>query len=159
MDIALYDETGRVKQKHLSLVKKMVIAASKKLELGEDFEVSVTFVDNERIREINKEYRAIDRATDVISFAIEDENEDEMPVFFDEDSDFQVPRMLGDIFISIDRAEEQALDYNHSVERELGFLVVHGFLHLNGYDHQTKSEEKEMFALQEEILEGNNLER
>lgn len=79
-------------------------------------------------------------------------------IFFEEE-DFPIPRLLGDIFISLDRTKEQAKDYGHSFERELGFLVVHGFLHLNGYDHQTEAEEKEMFALQEKILKEHGLER
>ncbi|WP_394283234.1 rRNA maturation RNase YbeY [Frisingicoccus sp.] len=77
---------------------------------------------------------------------------------FEEMND-ELPRLLGDIFISIDRTEEQAIDYGHSFERELGFLTVHGFLHLNGYDHQTEEEERAMFSLQEKILEENGLER
>ena len=104
----------------------------------------------------------IDNYTDVISFALEDGDEKDFDVFFDSefaDMDIDMPRLLGDIFISVDKTEEQAKDYGHSFERELGFLTVHGFLHLNGYDHQTKEEEKVMFSLQEKILEENNLER
>src|SRR5699024_8199006 len=100
--------------------------------------------------------------TDVISFAIEDNDEEDFAVFFDSEfmeEEVQIPRLLGDLFISIDKAEDQAEAFGHSLERELGFLTVHGFLHLNGYDHQTEAEEKEMFSLQEEILEENGLER
>ena len=159
MDIAIYDETDRTNQKHMDLIEQVIISAAKELKLEDNFEVSITIVDNKRIHEINKEYRSIDRPTDVISFAIED-NDDEFEIFFDElDDDIALPRLLGDIFISMDKAEEQAEEFDHSIEREIGFLTVHGFLHLNGYDHQTEEEEKEMFALQDIILEENGLER
>lgn len=166
LDIALYDETERVEKQHLKLMEKLIISAAKKLELGDNFEVSITVVDNAKIHEINREYRSIDRPTDVISFAIEDNDDEDFDVFFEQhfsdESDlgeFAIPRLLGDIFISIDKVEEQAKEFGHSFEREMGFLVVHGFLHLNGYDHQTPEEEKEMFDLQEVILKENELER
>lgn len=160
VDIAIYDETDRTNQKHMDLIEQVIISAAKELKLEDNFEVSITIVDNNRIHEINKEYRSIDRPTDVISFAIED-NDDEFEIFFDDldDDDIPLPRLLGDIFISMDKAEEQAEEFDHSIEREIGFLTVHGFLHLNGYDHQTEEEEKEMFALQDIILEENGLER
>lgn len=161
LDIAIFDETKRMDTKHLTLIEEVIISAAKKLELEDNFEVSITIVDNARIHEINKEYRSIDRPTDVISFAIED-NDDEFEIIFDElldEGDIELPRLLGDIFFSIDKAEEQADEFGHSFEREIGFLTVHGFLHLNGYDHQTEAEEKEMFALQDIILEENGLER
>ena len=159
VDIAIYDETDRTNQKHMDLIEQVIISAAKELKLEDNFEVSITIVDNNRIHEINKEYRSIDRPTDVISFAIED-NDDEFEIFFDElDDDIALPRLLGDIFISMDKAEEQAEEFDHSIAREIGFLTVHGFLHLNGYDHQTEEEEKEMFALQDIILEENGLER
>ena len=107
-----------------------------------DASFSVIIVDNEKIHEINKTYRGIDRPTDVISFALE------------EDEDYEVKeRLLGDIYISIDKVYEQAKEYNHSVKRELFFLVTHGFLHLLGYDHMKKEDEEIMFPLQEKILE------
>lgn len=159
VDIAIYDETDRTNQKHMDLIEQVIISAAKELKLEDNFEVSITIVDNNRIHEINKEYRSIDRPTDVISFAIED-NDDEFEIFFDElDDAIVLPRLLGDIFISMDKAEEQAEEFDHSIEREIGFLTVHGFLHLNGYDHQTEEEEKEMFALQDIVLEENGLER
>ena len=162
MDIAIFDETNRAEEKHLSLIEQLIVSASKILELGDNFEMSVTIVDNNRIHEINKEYRKIDRPTDVISFAIEDNDEEDFEIFFDtldKEEDFEIPRLLGDIFISIDKAEEQAKEFGHSFDREIGFLAVHGFLHLNGYDHQTEEEEHEMFSLQDEILKENDLER
>ena len=110
---------------------------------------SVIIVDNEKIHKINKEYRNIDRETDVISFALEDDKT--MP----EDK----IRMLGDIYISIDKAKSQAKEYNHSLKRELCFLMTHGFLHLLGYDHMKKEDEQIMFPLQEKILEEYGVKR
>ncbi len=113
-----------------------------------DASFSVIIVDNKKIHEINKQYRGVDRPTDVISFALE------------EDEDYEVKeRLLGDIYISIDKVYEQAKEYNHSVKRELFFLVTHGFLHLLGYDHMKKDEEEEMFSLQEEILDSYGVKR
>ena len=102
-------------------------------------EISVTFTDNENIRELNREYRDIDRETDVLSFPMEDEGDDVV---------------LGDVVISLEKAKEQAEEYGHSLEREISFLCVHSCLHLLGYDHETGEEdEKEMFRRQEEILD------
>jgi len=162
LDIALYDETNRVQKQHLALIKALIIDAAKVLNLSDNYEVSITIVDNKKIKEINRDYRSIDKVTDVISFAIEDNDEEDFEIFFNsefEEEATKLPRLLGDIFISIDKAKEQAEAFGHTLEREIGFLAVHGFLHLNGYDHQTKSEEKEMFSLQEDILEANGLER
>lgn len=121
-------------------------------------EVTVTFVDNERIHELNREYRGIDRPTDVLSFAMNDEGEEEMEIFLEEGME-EMPNMLGDIIISIPKAQEQAEEYGHTFEREMGFLVVHGFLHLMGYDHETEEEEAEMFGKQEDILNRVRLTR
>ena len=110
---------------------------------------NVIIVDNETIHKINKEYRNIDRETDVISFALEDDKT--MP----EDK----IRMLGDIYISIDKAKQQAKEYSHSLKRELCFLMTHGFLHLLGYDHMNKKDEEIMFPLQEKILEEYGVSR
>lgn len=104
---------------------------------------SIIFVNLEEIHKLNKEYRGIDRPTDVISFALEDSD------------DFEVDglRVLGDIYICIDRMKEQAKEYGHSQMRELSFLTCHGLLHLLGYDHMEKEEEKIMFDKQDKILE------
>ena len=104
---------------------------------------SIIIVDNSYIHKLNKEYRGIDRVTDVISFALEDEKSMVIP---DE------IRLLGDIYISLDKAKEQAKEYGHSLERELCFLAVHGLYHLLGYDHETKEEAEVMFKKQEEVL-------
>ncbi len=101
-------------------------------------EMNIIFVSQEEIKKMNTEYRNKDYVTDVISFP---NNKKE----------------LGDIFICIDKAKEQALEYNHSVEREMGFLATHGYLHLLGYDHETKEDEEVMFKLQDEILNKANL--
>ena len=120
----------------------------KKLEL-EKCEFNIIIVDNERIHEINKEYRNVDRETDVISFAMED-NMDIKYIDF---------RLLGDIYISIDKCYSQAQEYGHSRIREICFLATHGILHLLGYDHMEEQEEKEMFKLQEELLDGYDIKR
>mgnify|MGYP004533290827 FL=1 len=110
---------------------------------------NIIFVDNERIHEINKEYRKVDRVTDVISFALED----------NPDIVYEDFRLLGDIYIAIDVAYDQAIEYNHSREREICFLATHGVLHLLGYDHMTEGEEKEMFGIQEELLKEYGINR
>jgi probable rRNA maturation factor len=126
---------------------------------GVSGEVVVTLVDNERIHQLNREYRGVDRPTDVLSFAMNESGEGEMDIYMDEDDFETYPNMLGDIVISLPKAQEQAAEYGHSLERELGFLAVHGFLHLLGYDHGTEEEEKEMFSRQEEILQKIGLTR
>ncbi|MFC5450240.1 rRNA maturation RNase YbeY [Paenibacillus aestuarii] len=136
------------------------------LEGVEAGEVALTFVDDEAIHELNKQYRDIDKPTDVLSFAMSEFGEDEIEIHYEQDEEdaaeddaeaesFIEP--LGDIIISVPRAIAQAEDYGHSVERELGFLFVHGFLHLIGYDHETEEEEKVMFGKQEEILQKAGL--
>lgn len=124
--------------------------ALKTLGIEDDVEVSCVLVDDERIHEINREYRHIDRSTDVISFAMEDNDQ------FYVDG---MPRTLGDIFISVDHAKKQAEEYGHSLRREMCFLFTHGILHLLGYDHMTDEQEKEMFGLQDEILGALSIER
>ena len=110
---------------------------------------NIIFVSNEEIHKINREYRNTDRVTDVISFALED----------NQDIVYEDFRLLGDIYIAIDVAYDQAIEYNHSREREVCFLATHGILHLLGYDHMTDEEEKEMFSLQEKLLQEYNITR
>ena len=117
------------------------------LSLHFDPIVSVSFVDNKFIHEMNREYRNVDRPTDVISFAFLDGCDDK-----EQQLKSTGPVCLGDIYISIDKAKEQAKEYGHPLERELSFLFVHGMLHLLGYDHMTPEDEKVMFRLQDEIL-------
>src|SRR5699024_4127387 len=99
-----------------------------------NFEVSISFVDNKRIRELNLEYRGVDAPTDVLSFPQYDEEDLILPEGF--------PVILGDIIISLERALEQAEDFGHSLEREVVYLSIHGFFHLLGYDHETEEEQK-----------------
>jgi probable rRNA maturation factor len=154
LEIDFIDETTKVVDTDQKLVEELLQFAAKKQNLSGDIELSVTFVDNDRIQEINKEYRNKDQATDVISFAMEELGEGEVELV-----GVDMPRVLGDIIISIDRTKEQAEEYGHSYTRELGFLAVHGFLHLLGYDHLTKEEEEVMFTLQKEILDEFGLQR
>ncbi len=135
--------------KELETVQKVLEKALEKEKLENTY-FNLIIVDNNYIHELNKKYRNIDRPTDVITFALEDENSIIIP---NED------RILGDIYISIDKAREQSQEYQHSLLRELCFLAVHGFYHLLGYDHQTKEEEKIMFQKQEEVLEEYGIRR
>lgn len=126
-----------------------VIEYALKYKKLNDVMFNVIFVDNKTIRDINREYRGIDRDTDVISFALED----------NEDIKFEFGRLLGDIYISVDKMKQQAIEYGHSELREMAFLTVHGLLHLLGYDHMTKEDEEVMFKEQELILDGCNIKR
>lgn len=131
-------------------IKKLAKGLAKRINAFERLSkrhiVSIILVNNEEIKRINKEYRKLDVETDVISFALADDLD-------------EYPYELGDIFISIDKVYQQAQEYGHSNERELGFLIVHGILHLLGYDHITKEEETAMFEIQEQILRSYGLER
>lgn len=149
------DKTKELPQVHLDEIVKILNFSGEVLSLPDETEMSVTFMDNESIRVYNRDYRQKDVPTDVISFAIEDESDIPKEVL----EEMGMPRNIGDILISTERAKEQAADYGHSFERELGFLAVHGFLHLNGYDHMTKEDEVEMFGLQKEILDAYGLQR
>ncbi|SFO73780.1 probable rRNA maturation factor [Halolactibacillus alkaliphilus] len=155
MLIDYQDDTGVVKEEHLKLVDELLHFAAEVEGVTEEAELSVTFVDNARIQEINRDYRDKDSPTDVISFALLEETE--------EDQGFELlpgmPIVLGDIIISIDRTKEQAESYGHSFERELGFLSLHGFLHLLGYDHLEPEDERVMIEKQEELLNGFGLSR
>lgn len=148
-NVEIFNETEE-EIKDLEILKPLLEHARKVENLEDtELEFSVIIVDNKRIHEINKEYRGIDRPTDVISFALED----------NEEIEFDHYRVLGDIYISIDKVREQAKEYGHSEKRELAFLTVHGFLHLLGYDHMKPEDEKVMFARQEEILDGFGIKR
>lgn len=158
------------------LLHEVIEAAAKYLNLPEGIELDLSIVSNEEIQVLNRDYRGLDKPTDVLSFALTEvtseydvdfahldlteeaeETEDlEETEFEDEEA---IPQHLGDIIISYPRAQEQAQDYGHSLDRELAFLAVHGFLHLNGYDHQTEEEAQEMFRIQEEVLTTYGLTR
>ena len=111
--------------------------------------LNIVIVDNDRIRQINKEYRNKDAVTDVISFAFEEV----------EDVKYDDVRFLGEIYISYERCKEQASEYGHSIRREFSYLAVHGLLHLLGYDHMTEEDKKVMRALEEEILNEYDIKR
>ena len=140
MDIEIINETG-TDIEYIPTMKELINFAIKHENL-DNVIFNIIIVDNEYIHKLNKEYRGIDRPTDVISFALED------------NSDFELEgiRVLGDIYISIDKVYEQAEAYGHSNLREICFLMIHGFLHLLGYDHMESEDEKVMFGKQEEIL-------
>jgi probable rRNA maturation factor len=146
--VELFNQTEK-EINELDTVLKVLDSALKKEQL-EDVSFNLIIVDNEYIHELNRDYRGIDRETDVITFALEDEDSIILP------SD---ERVLGDIYISIDKACSQAEEYGHSLLRELSFLAVHGFYHLLGYDHMTEEDEKVMFKKQEEVLEEYGISR
>ena len=164
MYIEMVDETGQVSKEILKQTQEILEFAAQKT--GKDNkEMAVTFVSNARSHELNLEYRDTDRPTDVISL----EYKPELDIAVDEEDLLDHPELaemledfdayIGELFISVDKAREQAEEYGHSFEREMGFLAVHGFLHINGYDHYTPEEEAEMFGLQEEILTAYGLTR
>ena len=140
----IFNQTDYDIDEEIKVMKKYV-NDTLEMENVSNAEFNIIFVDNSFIKELNKKYRNIDRETDVISFALEDEKE--------EDS-FLDNRMLGDIYISVDKAKAQAIEYGHSLKREISFLAVHGLLHLLGYDHMNKDDEEVMFGKQELILDG-----
>ncbi|MFC7393309.1 rRNA maturation RNase YbeY [Scopulibacillus cellulosilyticus] len=154
LTIDMYDETEELKKADQQLAIDLLEHAATRLNIDDEAELSVTFVDNKRIQEINAEYRNKDQPTDVISFALEELGDDEVDIIGENS-----PRVLGDIIVSLPKAHEQAEYYGHSFQRELGFLVIHGFLHLLGFDHMTEKDEKEMFTLQDDILESFGLSR
>ena len=164
MYIEMIDETGQVSAQMQEQITDLLQFAAEKIG-KQNKEMVVTFVDNARVHEVNLEYRGIDRPTDVVSLEYKPEQE----IVFDEEDLLDNPELaemmedfdayIGELFISIDKAREQAEDYGHSFDREMGFLAVHGFLHINGYDHYTPEEEAEMFGLQEEILTAYGLTR
>lgn len=150
MDVLFENNTNE--EINYKLIENVISEALRYEGVNDNTEVSVTIVDNEEIRKINNKFRNIDRATDVLSFPLIDFDNESLP----EDGS---KIYLGDIIISIERAKEQAKEYGHSLDREIGFLTAHSMLHLLGYDHMVPEEEKEMFAKQEEILNNLGLRR
>ena len=140
-EVTIYNETD-LEFVYQDIIEK-VINKALEIEGLKKASCSIIIVDNSYIHKLNKEYRGIDRVTDVISFALEDSEQ-----YYIEG----MPREIGDIFISIDHAKMQAEEYGHSLERELCFLSVHGLYHLLGYDHETEEEAEVMFKKQEEVL-------
>lgn len=146
IDFVLINEVETFKTEFENEFRAIIKETLKQLKISDDIELSCILVDDEHIHQINREYRNIDRATDVISFALEDNEQ-----FYVEGQ----PRSLGDIFISVDHGEKQAIEYGHSLKREICFLFVHGLLHLLGYDHMEEDDEIVMVEMQKSIL--NNL--
>ena len=146
--IEIFNQVGE-EIPELETVEKVLDSAIEKEGL-EGINFNLIIVDNPYIHELNKNYRNIDRETDVITFALEDDDTMVLP---------EDVRVLGDIYISIDKARAQAEEYGHSFLREICFLAVHGFYHLLGYDHQTPEEEKVMFGKQEEVLSSYGITR
>lgn len=143
IDLALINELDEFDDDYQDIYTQIIQEACRQLNIEDDLELSVIFVDDERIHEINRDYRHIDRSTDVISFALEDNEQ-----YYIEG----MPRVLGDIFISVEHARMQAKEYGHTFYREMCFLFTHGLLHLLGYDHMVEEDEKIMFGLQKDIL-------
>ncbi len=154
MQIDFHDETHSVDEDYIDLIDRVLQFAAKEEDVQTEAEMSVSFVDNKEIQIVNRNYRQKDEPTDVISFAMQEEGEEEMKIIGAE-----MPVLLGDIIISVDKAKEQAEEYQHSLERELSFLALHGFLHLLGYDHLNEEDEKKMFKRQEDILNAFGLKR
>jgi len=152
VDLYINNEQTKVDTSELeALVRKVLETGLKVLAVKDPVEISVTFVDNETIRTLNRDYRGVDQVTDVLSFAQEEGAEFIQPQ--------GAPRMLGDIIIALERAVEQSNEYNHSLEREVGYLTAHGLLHLLGYDHQTEEERHKMRELEELVMVELNLTR
>ena len=150
MDVLFENNTKE--EVNYKLIENVISEALKYEGVSDNTEISVTIVDNEEIRKINNKFRNIDRATDVLSFPLIDFDNEDLP---NDGSKIY----LGDIIISIERAKEQANEYGHSLDREVGFLTAHSMLHLLGYDHMVPEEEKVMFAKKEEILSNLGLKR
>lgn len=148
MEIEVFNETNEKLDIEIKELKELLenICHDEKLD---NVVFNVIIIDNAKIKEINRTYRGIDRETDVISFALED----------DKTFNFEDVRILGDIYISIDKVRSQSEEYGHSFKRELSFLAVHGLLHLLGYDHMTKEDEEVMFQKQEEVLSRYDIKR
>jgi probable rRNA maturation factor len=125
------------------LIMDAIEMSLKKEGITEDVEVSVSLVDNDEIHQLNREYRNIDKPTDVLSFPLHEDLENMM-----------LPICLGDIVISLEKALEQAKEYNHSYGREVAFLTVHSMFHLMGYDHDTEENTKQMRQKEEEVLQA-----
>ncbi|MDD3027693.1 MAG: rRNA maturation RNase YbeY [Erysipelotrichaceae bacterium] len=149
IDLALINQTEKIKEDYSKDLHDIVAKTCEILDIDEDLELSCIIVSTDKIHEINKEYRHLDKPTDVISFALEDSE--------------QIVgggvRVLGDIFICDDYVINQAQEYGHSLRREFCFLFTHGLLHLLGYDHMNEEEEKEMIGLQKKILDNLEIKR
>ncbi len=133
-----------------NIIRKVVKQVLKNEKIIHDVDVNITLTTNEEIHIINKEYRDVDRPTDVLSFPMYER--DEIHLLKEEKKD-DIPEILGDIIVSIPKVKEQAIEYGHSYERELAYLVTHGMLHLLGYDHMIEKEKKVMREHEEAVLQ------
>lgn len=146
MDIYINNQQNLVDITGLdSLIEKVIHAGLQVCQISEESEISITYVDNQSIQELNCQYRQMNVATDVLSFP-----QDQEDLFH---SIPGMPRLLGDIVISLEKAVQQSEEFNHSFQREVGFLVAHGLLHLLGFDHQTDSEKQTMRLKERQIME------
>lgn len=156
MDLEIFNDDNLIDENRQKWVEDIVDFTATELELADNTQLSIHFVTKDGIHEINKKYRDVDRATDVISFAIND-GEDSLDYLEQQIPD--LPIDLGDLFISVEIVKEHADEYEHSFDRELGYTIVHGILHLNGYDHIKPEDEKVMIGLQEKILSAYGLKK
>lgn len=155
LELYINDETNMINESIQQLVSDLLTHAAFEEGFTGETEVSVTFMSDDEIQKVNAQYRGINKPTDVISFALEEMTEGEVAIITEEG----MPVVLGDIIISVDTAYRQAEEYGHDSRREIGFLALHGFLHLLGYDHLNEEDEKKMFNRQKEILDTFGLER
>lgn len=152
MDLILDDRQDKleVSEELIEKIKDIIIECLDYEGYDDNYEVSLSFVDNKEIHELNREYRGVDRVTDVLSF----------PLLSDDFEDVELEEeSLGDIVVSLERALEQSIEYNHSFEREVCFLICHSMFHLLGYDHDTDKNTKEMREKEEHILNKLNITR
>lgn len=156
LEITYFDEIEFLDDERKTWITKLLDLAHDEVNKDKQLEMSITFVSKEKIQEINQKYRDKDRPTDVISFAINDDDDLDFDQLMD-DGDFY--QDIGDLFICIDVVKEHAKEYGHSFDRELGYCLVHGYLHLNGYDHIDPAENEQMIGLQNKILEMDGLTR
>lgn len=154
MHIDLDDRIGTLSKEQIDLIIELLLFVGKEEAIPSGAELSISFVNNKEIKELNHLYRGKNEVTDVLSFALQETEENQVVI-----KDANIPYVLGDIVISLDKAKEQSEEYNHSMKRELAFLSVHGLLHLLGYDHMNDIEEKEMFSKQNEYLTKYGLKR
>ncbi len=138
------------KSEYDEIIRKVLAECFKEENLeNSKLYITITLTTPEKIQEVNKKYRNINKTTDVLSFPLFEKEELEEKI---KNNDFIYEDILGDIIISIDKVKEQAIEYNHSFERELSYMVVHGFYHLMGYDHIKEEDKKEMRPKEEKIL-------
>jgi probable rRNA maturation factor len=151
MEIILDDRQDKIKvsEELLNKINDIIVECLHYEGYDDNYEVSLSFVDNEEIHQLNRDFRGVDRATDVLSFPL---LTDDFDIEIEEES-------LGDIVISLERALEQSIEYNHSFDREVCFLVCHSMFHLLGYDHDTEENTKEMRKKEEDVLNKLNITR